>query len=143
MRLNLLLGYARPYRVNLALCGAMMLLETAAALAVPSLGGEFAGKILAEGHSDIKPILLGLLTLLAFQALLRFGNGYLSSRTAASVLADLRIRIYDHLQALPLSFYHQRRRGDILALITYEVGQLSSFITGTLISIIPLLLTVI
>jgi subfamily B ATP-binding cassette protein MsbA len=47
------------------------------------------------------------------------------------------------LQALPLSFYHQRRQGDILALIIYEVGQLSSYISGTLPSIIPLLLTAI
>ena len=42
---------------------------------------------------------------------------------------------------MPLSFYHQRRQGDILALIIYEVGQLSGYITGTLLSIIPLLLT--
>jgi ATP-binding cassette subfamily B protein len=42
---------------------------------------------------------------------------------------------------LPLTFYHQRRQGDILALIIYEVGQLSGYITGTLLSIIPLLLT--
>src|SRR5207244_2209071 len=95
-----------------------------------------------EGQSNVRPILLALLALFALQALLKFGNGYLLSRTAASVLADLRIRIYDHLQALPLSFYHQRRQGDILALITYEVGQLSDFITGTLLSIIPLVLTV-
>jgi subfamily B ATP-binding cassette protein MsbA len=85
--------------------------------------------------------LLTLLALFAFQALLKFANGYFLSRTSECILADLRIRIYDHLQSLPLSFYHQRRQGDILALITYEVGDLSSYITGTLLSIIPLLLT--
>jgi subfamily B ATP-binding cassette protein MsbA len=64
------------------------------------------------------------------------------ARTAERISADLRIRVYDHLQALPLSFFHQRRQGDILALITYEVEQLSDFISGTLLSVAPLMLTV-
>jgi ATP-binding cassette subfamily B protein len=141
MNLRVLLGFARPYRVNLAFCVSLMLLETAAALAVPWLGGQFAGGLLSQARADLSPILLALLALFAFQAVLKFVNGYVLSRTAECILADLRIRIYDHLQSLPLSFYHQRRQGDILALIVYEVGQLSGYITGTLLSIIPLLLT--
>ena len=143
MNLRVLLGFAAPYRASLAFCGALMLLETAAALAVPWLGGQFAGGVLSShGQPDVRSILLALLALFAFQAVVKFANGYVLSRTAQQILADLRIRIYDHLQALPLSFFHQRRQGDILALITYEVAQLSGFITGTLLSIIPLLLTV-
>src|SRR5262245_65731497 len=118
MNLSVLLGYARPYRASLAVCAAIMLLEAAAALTMPALGGHFAGTVLSKGQADVRLILLALLALFALQALLKFGNGYLLSRTAASILADLRIRIYDHLQALPLSFYHQRRRAEILALLT-------------------------
>jgi len=141
MNLRVLLGYARPYGVSLAFCLLLMLLETAATLAMPWLGGQFASGVLSQARVNTSPILLALLALFAFQALLKFVNGYVLSRTADCILADLRIRIYDHLQALPLSFYHQRRQGDILALIIYEVGQLSGYITGTLLSIIPLLLT--
>jgi subfamily B ATP-binding cassette protein MsbA len=118
-----------------------MLLETAAALAVPWLGGQFAGGVLSQGQAHVGAILLALLALFAFQALLNYSRGYVLSRTTARILADLRIRIYDHLQALPLSFFHQRRQGDILALMTQEVAQLSGFITGTLLNVIPLLLT--
>ena len=141
MNLRILLGYAAPYRASLACAGALMLLETAAALAVPWLGGKFAGGVLSQGQAHVSAILLALLALFAFQALLKYSSGYVLSRTAARILADLRIRIYDHLQALPLSFFHQRRQGDILALMTQEVAQLSGFITGTLLSVIPLLLT--
>ncbi len=142
MNLRALLGYAAPYRTSLAVSGVLMLAETGAALAVPWLGGRFAGSVLSGGQGNVGWVLLALLALFAFQALLKFGNGYLLSRSAERILADLRIRIYDHLQALPLSFYHQRRQGDILALLTYEVAELSGFITGTLLSVIPLLLTV-
>jgi len=141
MNLRVLLSYARPYWVSLVFCLLLMLLETAATLAMPWLGGKFASGVLSQARVNMSPILLALLALFAFQALLKFVNGYVLSRTADCILADLRIRIYDHLQALPLSFYHQRRQGDILALIIYEVGQLSGYITGTLLSIIPLLLT--
>jgi ATP-binding cassette subfamily B protein len=143
MNLGVLLGYARPYRMTLAFCVSLMLLQTAAALAVPWLGGQFATGVLSQARANMSFILLALLALFALQALLKFANGYVLSRTAECILADLRIRIYDHLQALPLDFYHQRRQGDILALIVYEVGQLSGYITGTLLSIIPLLLTAI
>lgn len=142
--LQLLLGYAAPYRTALGFCALLMLAESAMALAVPWLGGRLAGSLLADAAAPAvtAPILLSLLVLFALQALLKFGNSYLLSRSAEHILADLRIRLYDHLQALPLGFYHQRRQGEILALLTEDVARLSGFISGTLLSVIPLLLTV-
>jgi subfamily B ATP-binding cassette protein MsbA len=120
-----------------------MLFETAAALAVPWFAGQFAEGILDAKVVDVNTILLGLLGLFAFQAAIRFINAYLLSRTGQQVLADLRVRIYDHLQALPLSFYHQRPQGEIMALLSYEVAHLSNYLTGTLLRIPTLLLTLV
>ena len=141
--LRVLLGYALPYRAVLAVCVLLMLAESGAALAVPWLGGRVADGLLTQQMLDTGSLLLALLGLFAVQALLKFGNSYLLNRSAQHILADLRIRLYDHLQALPLSFYHQRRRGDVLALLTYDVERLSGFLTGTLLSVIPLLVTVV
>lgn len=141
MNLRILLGYARPYRVSLIFCLVLMLIGTATALSVPWLGGLFASGVLSQEQVDVKPILLGLIALFAVQASLDFVRSYVLSWTSAHIISDLRTRVYDHLQALPLSFYHQRRQGDILALLTYEAGHLSSYITRTLLSILPLLLT--
>jgi ATP-binding cassette, subfamily B, bacterial len=142
MKLNELLGYAQPYRWPLTLSGLMMVAESGVALAVPWLGGKVAEGMLANALHDAGTVLFALLVLFAVQALLRFGNSYLLSRSAEHILADLRIRLYDHLQSLPLSFYHQRRQGEILSLLTYDVATLSGFISGTLLSVIPLLITV-
>ena len=141
MDLRVLLSYARPYRLSLAFCILLMIVETAAGLAVPWVGGQFAAGVLSA-KPDVNSLSLILLTLFAAQALLTFSSGYLLSLTSQRILADLRIRIYDHLQALPLSFYQERRQGDILALMTFEVSQLSGFITGTILKVIPSLLTV-
>lgn len=142
MNLRLILGYAAPYRGSLALSVLLMLVETGVALTVPLLGGRFAEQVLASGPANGGAILLALLGLFALQGLVKYGNNYLMGRTSAHILADLRVRIYDHLQALPLSFYHQRRQGDVLALLTYEATQLASFMSGTLLAVIPLALTV-
>jgi ATP-binding cassette, subfamily B, bacterial len=139
-----LLGYALPYRATLAFCALLMVAESGMALAVPWLGGQLAEGLLADAASTVTgKLLLALLGLFALQALLKFGNSYLLSRSAEQILADLRIRLYDHLQALPLGFYHQRRQGEILALLTHDVTHLSGFISGTLLSVVPLLLTVV
>jgi ATP-binding cassette subfamily B protein len=140
--LRFLLGHARPYRGTHAVCARLMRAESAMALAVPWLGGQVAGSLLGNAAGITGTLLLALLALFALQALVKFANGYLLSRSAEQILADLRIRLYDHLQALPLGFYHQRRQGDVLALLTNDVAQLSGFLSGTLLATVPLLLTV-
>lgn len=140
--LRFLLSYAWPYRAALVFSALIMLLESAMALAVPWLGGKVAAGMIERAMQDIGLILLALLGLFALQALLKFANSYLLSRSAEHILADLRIRLYDHLQALPLAFHHQRRRGEVLALLTNDVTYLSGYLTGTLLSVVPLLLTV-
>ncbi len=138
-----MLAYAAPYRAALAVSALLMLAETGMALAVPWLGGRLAeGMLSATASAAVTgPVLWGLLALFALQALLKFGTGFLLGRSAEHILADLRVRLYEHLQALPLAFYHQRRRGEVLTLLTHDVERLSGFISRTLPSVIPLLLT--
>ena len=142
MDLRLILGFAWPWRGTLALCALLMLAETGVALAVPWLAGQFAGQLLTGLAQAGGLLLVGLLALFAAQALLRFASSWLLGRTAEYILADLRTRLYDHLQALPLAYFQQRRHGEILALLTNDVAALSSYISGTLLSVVPLLLTV-
>ena len=143
MNLRLILGFAMPWRATLALCSLLMLAETGAALAVPWLAGQFAAGLLTGAAQAGGALLLGLLALFAVQALLTFANAWLLGRTAESILADLRTRLYDHLQALPLAYFHQRRHGEILALLTNDVERLASYISGTLLSVLPLVLTLV
>ena len=143
--LRTLLGFASPYRRALAVGVVLMLCESAAALVVPWLGGRLAQAVLqmqASELPDFKALFVGMLALFAVQALLKFGNTYLLGRTADRIMADLKIRIYDHLQALPLGFFHQRRQGESLALLTQDVNVVSGYISGTALSTVPLLFTI-
>jgi ATP-binding cassette subfamily B protein len=79
--------------------------------------------------------------LFALQALLKFGNTYILGNAADRIVAELKVRLYYHMQALPLAYYHQRRLGDTLALLTSDVYVLSGFISGTALALVPLLFT--
>jgi ATP-binding cassette subfamily B protein len=140
-----LLTYAVPYRLALALGAALMLCESGVALGVPWLGGRLAEIFFQERASNtpnLQALFLGMLALFAVQALLKFGNTYLLGGTAERIVADLKIRVYDHLQALPLDFFHRRRQGDTLALLTHDVHVVSGYISGTALAVVPLVFTV-
>ena len=143
MTFRRLLGFAWPFRRALALSLGLMLLETAAALTVPWLGGLFASGVLSAGTFSIGTISLGLLGLLGLRFLLQGMREVVLASTAQGIRAKLRTDLYDHVQALPLSFFHARRQGDLLALLTYEVERLGAFITGTLLNILPMALTLV
>ena len=143
--LRSLVAFAAPYRGLLALCVMLMLLESAAALAVPWLGGRLAGVLLPGEEPltvDPGPILLAMLALFVIQAMLKFANTYLLGSAAEHIVSDLKVSLYDHLQALPLSYFQERRHGDTLALLTRDVYVISGYVSGTLLSLFPLLVTV-
>ena len=85
---------------------------------------------------------MGLLWLFAVQALARVASGYLLSRAIQLLGAQLKVRLYDHLQALPLAFFQQRRHGDTLALLTHDVYVVSGYAGATLLAVVPMLLVV-
>ena len=118
MSFRVILRYAAPYRRALFLNSMMMVAESALALTVPWLGGQLAQGFLASDLHNTGTVLLALLALLGVQALLKAGSYYISSRNADHILSDLRVKLYDHLQALPVGFYHQRKQGEILTLLT-------------------------
>lgn len=142
MKVGTLLDFARPYSLRLFLIGILMLGSAITTLAIPWIAGQMVGQIVVPSESDLGRLVLLLLGTLSLVALLNLLVAWQSGKTAAQILADLRLRVYVHLQGLPLAFHERHRQGDTLALMTYEVASLSQFLTATLTSIPTLLMTV-
>jgi ABC-type multidrug transport system fused ATPase/permease subunit len=136
---RLLIDYVTPHRRTLGAALLMMLGASATSLMTPWLAGRFTEAILDD--SSFGQLLFLWAGVLLLQSLLGFGNGYLLSRSGAQMLSRLRTRLYDHLQSLPMDWYHQRRRGEVLAMLTHDVDIISYFVTGTLVSLLPHLIT--
>ena len=129
----------RPYRQELAWTVLLMLAQSAVLLAMPWLAGRFSALLLAA--EPVMGVLLGLFALVAMQALLAYLIGVRMQATATAMIADGCARVFDHLQSLPLGWHQDRRRGDVLALLTEDVERLGWFAAATLTTLLPLLLT--
>lgn len=143
MRFEQLINLARPYQTRLVFVAGLMVIETIVALGLPWLGGKFAAGILANQALNVNAVLGGIIGLFAVRSVFAYFRGLLIIDTSAMVIADLRQKIYDHIQSLPLGYFRARKQGDILSFALYEAEQLSSFLTFTITSIAPNLLAVI
>ncbi len=89
----------------------------------------------ASAHGETSTlILLGLFVVA--MALLRTGNMYLASHfmipLRTGVVRDIRNQINDKVVSLPLGFFSEERKGDIMARITGDVGNVENSIMVSL-----------
>ena len=140
-----LLGYTTPWRGTLLFILLLMLAESGVSLMSPWLAGRFTEVMLTPEQSSSSLALPQLLAcwfaLLALKALLSFSNQYFIGKTGEAMLTGLREKLYDHLQALPVGYYHERKHGETLTLLTNDAAIISSFVTGTLVGLLPLFVT--
>ena len=132
-------GLLRPHVAVLALALVLMLVQSTATLSQPWLGGVLTDRLLlGAGSGPLLWVLFGLIV--AQQAI-----GYLVSiqlqAVSGRLVADAGSHVYAHLQSLPLAWHHARQRGDVLALLTGDVYRLGTYVTGTLVPLVPLLFT--
>lgn len=141
MTLGGLISFARPYKTELIICSLLMVAASGATLCIPWIAGLAAGGLLGEKPAAVGGLLSIIVVVLTVQAILAIANRYTLSRTSERIHADLKTVVYEHLQALPVEFHNRHRQGELLAVLTYEVPVLIGFLTGTLINVVPLLVT--
>ncbi|MFW5634598.1 MAG: ABC transporter ATP-binding protein [Erythrobacter sp.] len=133
--------WAYRFRSRLAVIGLLAVLSSAAMLAVPWLAGQFVGGVVGEADIDTGRVLALLALTLAALAAITIAVTIVSEDASGRILADLRQDIYAHIQRLPPAFHDQARGGDLLALMTYEVTNLSTFLTAILAQVPAMIVT--
>ena len=82
----------------------------------------------------LKVLPLAIIGLGVLKGLFNFAQGYLMNYVGQRVVADIRERLYDHLQTLSLSFFDRTPTGVLMARITNDVaaiqGAVSNAVTG-------------
>ncbi len=132
-----LLELIKPYRTKVVLamiCMAFVSLLTAgqAYLVQPALDDVFMKK--DEKMLFLLPIAIILLFLV--KGVFNYGQAYLMNFIGLRIIADMRERLYNHLQNLSLSFFTKTSTGVIISRITNDVNliqaSVSNAITGLL-----------
>ena len=129
-RLAMLLRLALPYKARTAVAGVTLVAYTLVALAPPYLAKLAVDEGIQDG--DLRALVLivvaflvsGVLALV-FSAAQTYATGWTGER----ILADLRAKLFRHLQSLSLGYYERNRTGVIVSRITNDVEALDQLVT--------------
>ena len=133
--LRRLLGLAAPYRWLLIGGGVFLLIGSLLGLVLPWLvRGIIDGALTNGDDALLRRTIVALLITFVVQAIVGIGQGYLLSYAGERLVADLRRRLYAHLQALSVGFFDGRRTGELLSRLTNDVGAIQTSLTGNLLT---------
>jgi ATP-binding cassette, subfamily B, bacterial len=149
----------RPYWRLLILAFIAMVAEGAMDLAEPwplkvifdyVLGSkrvpQWLARWIGDGHDPLAVLNVAAVTVVviaAIGALSSYTQKYLSTTVGKRVGYDLRRMLYHHVQRLSLSFYEQRRTGDMVVRLTSDIDAAEDFISSAVLGIVLNLLTLI
>jgi ABC-type multidrug transport system fused ATPase/permease subunit len=139
-----LLALLRPYRLRAVATMVALVLGTAASLAPPLLAKVAIDQGI-ERH-DTRTLVLVVVAFMASALLywlMTYVQTYLVGWVGQRALADLRIRIFTHLQSEPIGFYESRPAGVLISRITNDVEALESLVTDSVVTLFQSGLTLI
>jgi ATP-binding cassette subfamily B protein len=139
-----LLQLIRPYKARSAAMLAALLVGTAASLAPPLLAKIAIDKGIARHDTTaLALVVVAFLVSAVIVWVMTYLQTYLVGWVGQRVLADLRIRIFTHLQSLPIGFYESRPAGVLISRMTNDVEALDSLVTDSVVTLFQAGLTLI
>jgi ABC-type multidrug transport system fused ATPase/permease subunit len=139
-----LLALLAPYRLRSAATLAALLVGTAASLAPPLLAKLAIDRgITRHDSTALALVVAAFMASAAVVWAMTYVQTYLVGWVGQRVLADLRIRIFEHLQSLPIGFYESRPAGVLISRMTNDVEALDSLVTDSVVTLFQSGLTLI
>jgi ABC-type multidrug transport system fused ATPase/permease subunit len=141
-RLGMLVSLTRPYRTRTFLSIASLLLATATALAPPFLS-KYAldDGIRRHDLAALWWIVGAFLVAGLLNWAMSYAQTYLTGWVGERILADLRTRLFNHLQRLSLGFFERNRAGVIISRLTNDVEAIDQLVTDGVTSLVQNTLT--
>jgi subfamily B ATP-binding cassette protein MsbA len=139
--LKRLYGYLKPYWRQLVLISMLLLVWTGLDLLPPLFQGAVVDRVIIEGDlSQLLPLIIGLIVVYAALQLVSAADLYLRHALGERFILDLRVRLYEYLQRLSLSYFERTSTGEIMSRITNDVNELENFVThGSSLTLVDLL----
>jgi ATP-binding cassette subfamily B protein len=101
-----IVGYAKPYRVQLAIFLLATALDAVITVVNPLLLRELIDHgIITRDETVVVVVAVTVAGVAIFDTLLSVVNRYFSSRIGESLIYDLRTQVFDHVQRQPLAFF--------------------------------------
>ena len=142
-----LFKFAGPWAHLLIIVTLALFVITAVNLLAPEITRQIIS-IMENGELEtsinrITMLALGLLACFALRGFCQFINSYLSHVASWNMVNKVRGIVYDHLQNLSMSYYHDKQTGQLMSRVVNDTGTFESLIAHALPEVTTNLLTII
>jgi ATP-binding cassette subfamily B protein/subfamily B ATP-binding cassette protein MsbA len=121
-----LVKYAKQYWHLLVISAistiAITLLNLIGPRLITDLIDILTGDLSSDSMIRVRNIALILTATYLLRILFRFLNNYLSHKAAWNLVADMRVKVYDHLQKLSLRYYQDKQTGQLMSRTTNDTA---------------------
>ncbi|EJL63540.1 ABC transporter ATP-binding protein [Flavobacterium sp. CF136] len=124
--------YAKNHKWKFFLGLVFLLLTSATALAFPKLMGMLVDCVTNKDLDKANEIAVALMGILVLQAIFSFFRISLFVNFTENSLSNIRFALYENLVKLPMSFYSQKRVGELNSRISADISQLQDTFTTTI-----------
>ena len=132
-----------PYRARLAAVCTLIVFSAGSASCTPFLLREVLDVAIPEENVGLLTSLVaGMVAIPILTGVLGVWQTLLSNQVGQSVMHDLRIQVYRHLQRLSLAFFTRTRTGEVQSRIANDIGGIETVVTSTATSVLANVTTV-
>ena len=124
--------YSKTHKWKFFVGLVFLLLTSATALAFPKLMGMLVDCVSDKDLNKANTIALYLMAILTLQAVFSFFRISLFVNFTENTLSNIRFALYENLIKLPMSFFSQKRVGELNSRISADISQLQDTLTTTI-----------
>ena len=125
--------FARPYRRHITLFVATIVTSTFLGLLPPLLIRKVFDVAIVDGNGGYLNVLFAVMIAAAVgEALFSLVERWLSSRIGEGLIFDLRVKLFDHVQRMPIAFFTRTQTGTLISRLNNDVIGAQRAFTGTL-----------
>jgi ATP-binding cassette, subfamily B, bacterial len=137
-------GYARPYRLDLAIFLVAAALDAVITVLYPVLLGFVIDKGIIPRRVDVVLIIAAVVAGLAiFDAFLNLVQRWFTARVGEGLIYDLRTQVFGHVQRQPIAFFTRAQTGSLVSRLNSDVIGAQTALTSTLSSVVSSVLQLI
>lgn len=124
--LKRVLTHIKKYRILVILSFVCAMITVASTLYAPILTGDAIDLIVGKGLVDfdgIKDIIYTFLMVTVVTVISQWFMNIINNHITYSVVRDIRIEVFNHMEELPLSYIDSHKHGDIVSRIVSDIDQ--------------------
>lgn len=134
--------FFKPFKVTFSLGMVVLVISSVLTMAFPKVLGNLIDSVGDADSSTVNTFTLVLIGIFLITAILSFFRVYIFGYVTHKALALLRTTTYKHLISSPMSFFSQKRVGELSSRITSDISLLQDTFTTTIAEFIRQFITI-